>query len=64
MRALPPIPDNQAFADLIVDSDIYVLPGHVAEPPGCFRISLTANDDMVARSLDGFGAAREKAVTG
>jgi aspartate aminotransferase len=34
----------------------------VFELPGWFRISLTANDEMVARSLPGFRAAIEAAT--
>jgi aspartate aminotransferase len=33
----------------------------VVEKPGYFRISLTANDDMVQRSLPGFQAALDQA---
>jgi aspartate aminotransferase len=33
------------------------MPGQVVEMPGYFRISLTANDDMIQRSLPGFAAA-------
>jgi aspartate aminotransferase len=33
------------------------LPGAIVEMPGYFRISLTANDDMIERSLAGFAAA-------
>jgi aspartate aminotransferase len=36
---------------------VYCLPGSVLEMPGYFRISLTANDDMIERSLPGFAAA-------
>jgi hypothetical protein len=34
----------------------------VVEVPGWFRISLTASDAMVERSLAGFERAREKAL--
>jgi aspartate aminotransferase len=38
----------------------YVLPGSVFEMPGFFRISLTANDDMVERAIPGFAGAIEE----
>ena len=52
-----PIPDDRVFAAQLAESGIFVLPGAVFETPGFFRISLTANDDMVERSLTGFAAA-------
>jgi aspartate aminotransferase len=36
------------------------LPGRVFELPGYFRISLTANDDMLERAAAGFAAALKK----
>jgi aspartate aminotransferase len=39
--------------------DLLVLPGRLFEMPEWFRISLTANDDMVARSLAEFERALE-----
>jgi len=41
-----------------------VLPGSLFETPGFFRISLTANDDMIERSLPGFAAAIGRAAGG
>lgn len=52
-----PIADDAKFAELLADRDVYVLPGQVLDLPGYFRISLTANDDMVERSLDRFADA-------
>lgn len=52
-----PIPDDGAFAEELAEHDIFVLPGYMFETPGFFRISLTANDDMIERSLPGFAAA-------
>jgi aspartate aminotransferase len=52
-----PLEDDAAFAKLLADRDVYVLPGSMFEMPGWFRISLTANDDMVGRSLPGFAGA-------
>jgi aspartate aminotransferase len=64
-----PIADDRAFTDLLAERDIFVLPGSMFETPGYFRISLTASDDMVERSLPGFAAAiagvgREAAAAG
>jgi aspartate aminotransferase len=60
---LPKAPwtDDGAFADLLLSHDIAVLPGTCVELPGYFRISLTANDEMIDRSLPGFAAAWEHA---
>lgn len=52
-----PWADDRAFADLLLTHDILVLPGTWVELPGYFRISLTANDNMIERSLPGFAAA-------
>lgn len=52
-----PWPDDRAFVKLLARSHIYVLPGSVCEIPGYFRISLTANDEMIERALPGFAAA-------
>jgi len=57
-----PWADDRAFADLLLTHDILVLPGTWVELPGYFRISLTANDDMIERSLPGFAAAWEYAT--
>jgi aspartate aminotransferase len=53
-----PIPDDGAFAERLTEEGIFLLPGKMFETPGFFRISLTANDDMIERSLPGF----EKAI--
>ncbi|MBA2665508.1 MAG: aminotransferase class I/II-fold pyridoxal phosphate-dependent enzyme [Trueperaceae bacterium] len=55
-----PLGDDMAFADVLAERGIYVLPGSVFEMPGHFRLSLTASDAMVERSLEGF----ERAVAG
>jgi aspartate aminotransferase len=54
-----PWADDVAFSDLLGEHDILVLPGSVTELPGYFRISLTATDEMIERSLPGFAAAIE-----
>jgi aspartate aminotransferase len=56
-----PLPDEAAFMTLLSEHNILVMPGGVLEMPGYFRISLTANDDMIERALPGFAAAIERA---
>jgi aspartate aminotransferase len=55
-----PDPDDRAFCRRLAAHDVYVLPGSTFEMPGYFRISLTANDDMVERAIPGFAAAIEE----
>ena len=64
VMASAPIDDDMAFAEILLEEDILVLPGRIVELPGWFRISLTASDDMVERSLAGFERARERATRG
>ena len=52
-----PIPDDVAFTELLAADDVFVLPGRIVELPGYFRISLTASDDMVDRSVPRFERA-------
>lgn len=52
-----PLPDDAAFANVLASHDVFVLPGHIVDLPGYLRISLTASDEMVERSLAGFAAA-------
>jgi aspartate aminotransferase len=59
-----PIEDDIAFTELLHTHKIFCLPGEVVEMPGYFRISLTANDEMIQRSLPGFAAAMEQARKG
>lgn len=61
LLARSPMPDDLAFVDLLAEHDILCLPGSVAELPGYFRISLTANDHMIERALPGFAAAYARA---
>ncbi len=58
-----PWADDVAFTALLAEHGIFVLPGTIAEIPGHFRISLTANDAMIERSLPAFAAAIEYAKT-
>jgi len=64
MMVRSPIPDDRAFTSLLARHDVFVGPGHIFEMPGYFRISLTANDDMVRRSVAGFAAALREAEGG
>ena len=59
-----PIPDDLAFTDILAGRDIFVLPGTLVELPGYFRISLTANDEMIERALPGFETAVKEARAG
>ena len=61
MMVRSPIPDDRAFARLLARRDVFVGPGDIFEMPGYFRISLTANDDMVTRSIPGFASALSEA---
>jgi aspartate aminotransferase len=61
VMARSPIDDDVAFAELLAEENVLVLPGTVVELPGWFRISLTASDEMVEKGLAGFQRARERA---
>lgn len=52
-----PLADDEAFTESLAARDVFVLPGTLFETPGFFRVSLTANDEMVERSLPSFAAA-------
>jgi aspartate aminotransferase len=56
-----PLPDDVLFMNKLADQRVFVLPGSMFEIPGWFRISLTASDEMVDRSLAGFAKAIEDA---
>jgi aspartate aminotransferase len=62
VMARSPIDDDVAFAELLAEEGVLVLPGTVVEVPGWFRISLTATDEMVDRGLGGFDRARARAI--
>ena len=57
-----PWSDDCAFAELLASHDVFVFPGTPQEIPGYFRISLTANQDMISRALPKFQAAIEHRV--
>jgi aspartate aminotransferase len=59
-----PLPDDEAFIELLAEQKIFCLPGTVVELPGYFRISLTANDTMIEQALPGFAIALQKATQG
>ncbi|MBT2248148.1 aminotransferase class I/II-fold pyridoxal phosphate-dependent enzyme [Arthrobacter sp. BHU FT2] len=52
-----PGPDDDAFTESLARRNVFVFPGTLFETPGFFRISLTANEDMIERSLPAFEAA-------
>jgi aspartate aminotransferase len=64
VMARSPIDDDVAFGELLAEEDVLILPGSVVEVPGWFRISLTATDEMVERSLIGFERARVRTEVG
>jgi aspartate aminotransferase len=58
-----PIADDVAFVERLARGNVLVLPGKVFELPEWFRISLTANDDMVERALESFERALKPTLT-
>lgn len=56
-----PWEDDMAFMEVLAKNNVFCLPGSVFEMPGYFRISLTANDEMIDRGLPGFARAIEQA---
>lgn len=56
-----PWEDDVAFTELLAAHDVFVLPGTVCEIAGHFRISLTANEEMIERAVPRFAAAMEEA---
>jgi aspartate aminotransferase len=61
MMVRSPIADDRLFTSILARHNVFVGPGHIFELPGYFRISLTANDDMVGRAIPGFRAALREA---
>jgi aspartate aminotransferase len=51
-----PDPDDRAFCRRLAERQVLVLPGTVFEVPGYFRVSLTANSEMIERALPEFRA--------
>ena len=58
-----PLADDPAFIELLAEHDVFLLPGSIVELPGTFRVSLTANHDMITRALPGFAAAMARCTT-
>lgn len=48
--------DPDAHWDALAAEQVFVLPGSLMAAPDCFRISLTASDEMVTRALPAFAA--------
>lgn len=59
-----PGPDDDAFTESLARRDVFVFPGTLFETPGFFRISLTANEGMIERSLPTFEAAIKESRKG
>jgi aspartate aminotransferase len=57
-----PLADDLAFIELLAQRDVFCLPGRAVEMPGYFRVSLTANDEMIDRALPKFAAAMQQAT--
>jgi aspartate aminotransferase len=55
-----PVPNDREFCDVLADERIFAMPGAMLECPGFFRLSLTATDDMIDRSLPGFARAKKR----
>ena len=58
-----PIDDDVAFSERLADRDVLVLPGTIVELPGWFRLSLTANDEMVEQALPVFASMLREFAT-
>jgi aspartate aminotransferase len=56
-----PIADDRAFCALLAEQGVAVLPGHVIDLPGYFRLCLTATDETIERSLPIFADAIQHA---
>jgi aspartate aminotransferase len=52
-----PVEDDKAFAEMLAESGVFVLPASIVELPGYFRISLTASEEMIERALPRFAEA-------
>jgi aspartate aminotransferase len=57
-----PVEDDLAFSEILAKEGVFCLPGSVVRMKGYLRASLTANDEMIERSLPIFKSAREKAL--
>ena len=57
-----PWQDDCTFAELLASHGVFVFPGTPQEIPGYFRVSLTANEDMISQALPKFKAAMEEVL--
>ena len=57
-----PLADAATFVEILAGQKVLCLPGNVFEMPDYFRISLTANDEMIDRALPRFEQARRLAA--
>ena len=62
IMAKSPIPDDIEFTEILASHNVFVGPGKIFELPGYFRLSITANDDMIDRSFPGFEKALAQAT--
>jgi len=46
--------DHERLWNALADRSVFVMPGTLMNAPDYFRLSLTASDEMVARSLSAF----------
>ena len=58
-----PDPDDRAFCRRLAERQVLVLPGSIFEVPGYFRVSLTANNEMIDRALPVFRAAFDEVAS-
>jgi aspartate aminotransferase len=56
-----PLPDDRVFVEMLAERDVYCIPGSLQGADGYFRISLTATDDMIKRSLPIFAEVLKRA---
>jgi aspartate aminotransferase len=61
LLARSPLADDYAFVELLAERDVFCIPGSAMELPGYFRLSLTANDEMIDRALLVFAQALKRA---
>ena len=54
-----PIADDFEFVDRLAEEEVFCLPGSILTMPGYFRVSITANDQMIDRALPKFAAANK-----
>lgn len=61
LMPLSPIPDDERFCEWLAEERIIAMPGSFLDLPGYFRLSLTATDNMIDRSLPRFARAMKRA---